>query len=232
MEAMSRRQPIPKVCAALGFRSKIEYRKAAIEGNTSEVNDQVPAVVSTPTPLNSAGEGITQEEFDRLLGWFNADRQTAGEKYEWIRKRLIKIFVCRGSNIAEELADRTINRVIRKLPEIQPTYVGDPAHYFVAVAQKIWLESIKRKQAPAVGMPTLAPADDDGRYATLEKCLEQLTDEDRDLVLSYYQGEGQARIEHRKMLAARLGMGMNALRIKAYRIRSELEERIKRRMSD
>jgi DNA-directed RNA polymerase specialized sigma24 family protein len=215
------------VRAVVGFRSKRKCRDAPFNGNTSEVNNRAPLVASTPTRRNSAGEEITQAEFDRLLVWLNADREKAGEKYEWIRKRLIKVFVCRGSNNAEDLADRTINRVIRKLPEIQATYVGDPAHYFIGVAPKIWLESIKREQPPAVGMPARDPAnDDDPRYTYLEKCLEQLTAEDRDLVVSYYEGEGQAKIEHRKILAARLGLGINALRIRACRIRSELQDRI------
>jgi len=33
---------------------------------------------------------LTQEAFDRLLGWLDPDRESAGEKYEAIRLRLIK----------------------------------------------------------------------------------------------------------------------------------------------
>ena len=226
---MSRRQPTARMLTLLGFRSRDKCRSVRKDSFNSEANTRRPVVVRTPAPSKSVREEITQEEFDRLLAWLNPDRERAGEKYEWVRKRLIKTFVCRGSNRAEELADKTINRVARKLLEIEATYVGDPAHYFVGVAAKIWLESIRREQAPAVGMPPAATTnDDDPRYAFLERCLEQLTDEDRDLVLSYYQGEGQAKIEHRRILATRLGLGINALRIRVCRIRSELQDRIER----
>jgi hypothetical protein len=46
-------------------------------------------------------------------------------------------------------------------------------------------------------------------------------------VLQYYQEEKRAKIEHRKRLAERLGIELNALRIRAYRIRAELYECIR-----
>src|SRR5262245_58122409 len=74
--------------------------------------------ILSSTPSKPEPEDINQEQFDRLIGWLDSDREKAGARYEWIRNRLIKIFVCRGSNIPEELADKTVNRVARKLPEI------------------------------------------------------------------------------------------------------------------
>jgi DNA-directed RNA polymerase specialized sigma24 family protein len=75
-------------------------------------------------------------------------------------------------------------------------------------------------------MPEAAPPDEDEeRVRTcFEKCMAELPPTDRDLVLSYYQQEKQAKIDHRKDLARRLGLGMNALRIRACRIRSGLQE--------
>ena len=51
---------------------------------------------------------LTQAVFEQLLDWLDADRDVAGQRYEEIRRRLIKIFVCRGCIVPEELADRTI----------------------------------------------------------------------------------------------------------------------------
>ena len=176
---------------------------------------------------------ISQEQFDLLLGWLDPDREKAGARYEWIRKRLIKIFVCRGSAIPEELADKTINRVARKLPEIRPTYSGDPARYFSGVASNIFRESLRKDKVPVIGMPETAPPDEDEeRIRTcFEKCMAELPPPDRDLVLSYYQQEKQAKIDHRKVLAGRLGLGMNALRIRACRIRSGLQECVEKCVS-
>ena len=61
-------------------------------------------------------------------------------------------------------------------------------------------------------------------YACLEKCLTQLTDPNRELVLEYYQQEKRAKIDHRAELAKRLGIAANALRIRAHRIRQVLEK--------
>lgn len=60
-------------------------------------------------------------------------------------------------------------------------------------------------------------------YRCLEHCLEQLLPENRDLVVRYYQQERQAKIDHRKMLASELGIAVNALRLRAHRIRLTLQ---------
>ena len=39
---------------------------------------------------------LTQELFDTLLDWLDPDRERAGQKYETIRLKLIKIFTSRG----------------------------------------------------------------------------------------------------------------------------------------
>jgi DNA-directed RNA polymerase specialized sigma24 family protein len=176
---------------------------------------------------------INQEQFDRLLGWLDPDRETAGIGYERIRRGLIKKFVRRGSRNPEDLADRTINRVARKLPEIQATYVGDPAHYFSNVAGYIFLEVLRKEKASAVGMPGLAlpAAGDETDHLHLEKCVATLPAADRDLLLAYYQHEKKARIDCRKKLAAQFGVGMNALRIRACRIRLRLQESFRRSRS-
>src|SRR5262245_37324305 len=105
---------------------------------------------------------LTDKNFSRLLIWLNADYEVAGEVYEQIRRKLIKIFRHRGSRIPEELADATIDRVSRKVQEIADTYEGDPATYFYGVAQNIYLESLKRepKVAPLPILPAPDPPDE------------------------------------------------------------------------
>ena len=203
----------PHFQTTLGFPRRGHY-------NGAQIRRQKP-LASLP---NSGADDITQDQFDQLLDWLNPDRQKAAEQYEWIRKRLIKIFVSRGSHIPEELADQTINRVARKLPEIRSTYVGEPACYFSGVASFIWRESLRKEKLPAVTLPTPAnPTDDQERdYLCLEKCLSELPASDRDLAVAYYQQEKHAKIDHRKKLAEQLGLAMNALRIRACRIRASL----------
>src|SRR5688572_13632220 len=170
---------------------------------------------------------LTQEAFDALLDWLDPNRDAAALKYETIRSRLIKIFACRGCLEAEDLADETINRVTSKLPEIQTTYTGEPARYFYGVANKVHLEYTRRRPVPTLPDPKTGCEQAELEYACLDRCVAKLTPEQRELVLSYYQEEKHAKIEHRKLLASRLGIAANALRIRAHRIRASLQECVK-----
>ncbi len=167
---------------------------------------------------------LTQAAFDSLLAWLDADRDQAGRKYEQIRLRLIKIFTCRGRPDAEELADETINRVTLRAPEISKDYVGDPALYFYGVAQKVYLESLRRRPPPVVAPPLPKSEDVEKEYECLDRCMEQLSQSHRELVLEYYQDDKRAKIDHRKKQAEKLGIAQNALRIRAHRIRVSLQQ--------
>lgn len=170
---------------------------------------------------------LTQESFDMLLGWLHTDEEQAGKKYEDIRNRLIKLFTCRGCNEAEDLADETINRVTQKVFEIAPTYTGDPALYFYGVAHKVHLEFLRRKRPEPHAAPAPEPEEQEQAerdYACLERCMERLSPANRELVLQYYREDKQAKIDHRKLLAQQLGIALNALRIRAHRIRATLQQ--------
>jgi DNA-directed RNA polymerase specialized sigma24 family protein len=167
---------------------------------------------------------LTPEAFEQLLVWLNPNREQAGSKYEEIRRRLIKILTCRGCTCPEELADETMNRVTRKVPEIIGNYVGDPSLYFYGVAHNVHLEYV-RKKPNLLPPPAPDPPEETERdYECLELCMERLTSKSRELVLEYYQAEKRAKIDRRKELASRLGIAVNALRIRAHRIRSNLQE--------
>jgi|SRR5215831_4239382 len=167
---------------------------------------------------------LTQDAFNALLSWLDPNREVAGQKYEDIRRRLITIFSCRGCAEPEDLADETINRVTSRLPAIEADFVGERTRYFYGVATKVHLEYRRRKPAPIVA-PT-ATSDDmiEREFECLEGCMKKLTSDNRRLVLEYYQDERQAKIDHRRRLADQLGIAINALRIRAYRIRATLQE--------
>jgi len=209
----------PAIHTSLGSESR--YNGARSETPDSQMESRRHRAVK--------GDDITQEQLDQLLLWLNPDREQAAVRYEWIRKRLIKIFVSRSCHVPEELADATINRVAQKLPEIRATYVGEPAHYFSGVASFIWREWLKGQKVPPVMAPSpSAPTEDEERnYSCLEKCLAKLPAADRDLAIAFYQREKQAKINHRKKLAEEMGLTINALRIRACRIRAGLMECVK-----
>lgn len=165
---------------------------------------------------------ITQDAFDRFLAWLDPSRERAGTKYEEIRRRLIKIFVCRGCPVSEELADETITRVIRKMPDLAASYTGDPALYFYGVARNVHLEYLKQNPTPVPPPAPDSPEQKEQEHECLERCLEELSADNRLLVLEYYREEKQVKIGHRRELAVRLGIAPNALRIRMHRIRASL----------
>jgi DNA-directed RNA polymerase specialized sigma24 family protein len=167
---------------------------------------------------------LSPEDFETLLKWLGPDRELAGQKYEEIRLRLIKIFVRRGCLVAEELADETIDRVCYKIQKIINTYTGDPALYFYGVAQKVYLEYIKKKPY----IPPMPPVDSiekrEARIACLELCLERLDKPSREFILLYFQHEKQSKIDHHKQMAEQLGVTITALRMRACRIKAILQK--------
>ena len=176
---------------------------------------------------------ITQEQFDLLLDWLDSDRELAGKKYETIRNGLIRVFVSKGFNDAEDLADETINRVIIRLPEFRDTYEGAPVRFFHGVARNIIREALRRKEVatevivvwvdetPVTGL----------EHECLDTCLGLLPEEKSDLILDYYLYEGHDKIEHHRRMAKALGISEGALRSRAFQIRKGLEESLNKMIS-
>lgn len=167
---------------------------------------------------------FSQETFDALLAWLDSDREQAAVKYEKIRGGLIKLFKARGCLEPEDLTDETINRVARKLKEIEKDFIGDPEPYFYRVAKYLLMEHLRRKLPQAMPPSTTDPKRIELQYNCLERCIERLTKKNRDLLLRYYGAEGHDETELRRALAEELEIAPNALRIRAYRIRQTLKE--------
>ena len=180
---------------------------------------------------------ITRENLVMMLSWLDPLEEIAAEKHEKIRSRLIRVFAGRGCHEAEELADRTINRVMLKVPQIKDTYVGEPALYFYGVADKIYLEWLRKQKKGGFvelketgGLSDVEPESDE-EFDCLEECLDKLPADQRELIVEYYRFEKKAKIEHHKKLAEKLGISVNALQTKTCRIRAVLRKCIFKNLS-
>lgn len=182
---------------------------------------------------------LTREALDSLLDYLGPDRSTAGERYEEIRGRLIRLFAWRGCDHADELADETINRVAEKIASGVEIRSEDPFRYFCGVAHLVFKEILRRgrreraaleevRHLPGPGVlawgPPPEPDAEDDRLARLRACMEALEDDQRALILDYHRGDGGERIRRRREMASRLGIPINALRIRVHRIRVRLED--------
>jgi len=188
---------------------------------------------------------ITREAFDRMLAELHPDSERAGEQYEKIRQKLVKLFEWRGCAHAEECADETFNRVAQKVCEGTSIWVDDPYSYFHGVALNVlreyWrsaeqtaktLEEAAEIQGNLVDPEDLLLRETEQRekerlIECLNRCLQELPPESLHLITIYHQGGEALNKARRKELARSLGIPLNALRIRAYRIRAVIEECVK-----
>lgn len=174
---------------------------------------------------------LTRDALDSLLDYLGPDRSAAGERYEEIRGRLIRLFRWRGCDQAEELADEAINRVAEKIAAGLEIRSDDPFRYFCGVAHLVFKEILRRERRERAALeevrhlpPPPEPEEEDDRLAWLRECIAELDDDQRELILDYQRGEGGERIRRRRVIAERLSIPINALRIRVHRIRARLEE--------
>ncbi len=153
----------------------------------------------------------------------DGDRDTGATKYETVRAGLLRVFVTKGFSDAEDLVDESFNRVITRLPDIRDTYEGEPIRYFHGVARNIIRETNRRKEISAeVSAVWVEPQPTSPELECLERCLQQLPVEKRELILDYFLYEGHEKIEHHKELAGELGISEGALRGRVHHIRTGL----------
>lgn len=181
---------------------------------------------------------LTPRGFERLLDHLHADRDTAGRIYEQLRRRLVRFFEGRRCAFPDEHADETLNRVARKLDAGET--IQDVTTYVIGIARMVVREAARAaaKEA-AVQAASRVPdhvsahadqaSDESSRLLDcLHGCLGHLAPSDRDVIVQYYQNEKSAKINNRRDLATKLGLQMNALRLRAFRIRAGLERCVER----
>ena len=186
----------------------------------------------------------TEGSFAAFLEWLDQGFASDGEAYLEVRRRLVAYFDRKGCLTADDLADETLNRVQRRLEEEGAIESESPAKFCYAVAKFVFLEYLRSGRAREVSdenidraaiesLPGGAPAEEeisDREIALqcLEKCISELDAQRRELVIGYYQGEQRIKIENRRRLAAKMGLSLNALSIRTFRIRDRLENCVRR----
>jgi DNA-directed RNA polymerase specialized sigma24 family protein len=180
--------------------------------------------------LPKRNDSLSPTDFERLLAWLDDDRERAGFEYEKVRRRLTTIFETRGCRIPEELADETIDRVSRRVADIEATYEGNKLLYFLGVANNVHHEYLKRPAVPRQ-LAVVTDMDEEQTYNCMDECLSKLTQRSQHLIRQYYAEDKRAKISLRKSLADQLGITSNALRARALRIRESLQNCIERCLS-
>lgn len=181
---------------------------------------------------------LTPEAFRGLLEWLDEGSDSGGQAYLEMRRRLVAYFDRKNCLTPDELADETLNRVARRLEEEGRIESEAPAKYCYIVARFVFMESLRAADKRGVplddalrqsGTADLAAEPDKEKEVKeemlncLEHCTGKLETENRDIILRYYFGEERVKIDNRRALAESLKISMNALSIRACRIRDKLE---------
>lgn len=176
----------------------------------------------------------TESAFRNFLSWLGDGDDSRGERYLEMRRRLVCYFDRKQCFAADELADETLNRVARRLEEEGTITDAGPAQYCYLTAKFVFMEHLRKsRHEVSVGSDLSSVKLSNHTAATdpaarnllecLESCLAKLFPLDRNLILEYYSGEKQEKIRRRKQLAEKLALTLNALSIRACRIRNQIE---------
>ena len=170
-----------------------------------------------------------------LLATLDSDEMRAAEKYETLRYKLVNLLTWRGcsGSDADDLADRTLDRVAAKIAEGEK--VENVGAYAGSVARFIWLEHNRRKREDAVGdaLPEVSVDPEieilngrDHHMDCLRECMASTVPNptDQQVILGYYDTKTNEKNKHaRKRLAETLEISIGALKVRACRLRDKLE---------
>jgi DNA-directed RNA polymerase specialized sigma24 family protein len=181
---------------------------------------------------------LREQTFRPLLAWLDQGVNTNGQSYLAIRERLLGYFDRKNCLNPDELADETLNRVARRLNEEGGNIETEtPAKYCYIVARFVFMEDLRANEKEIAALDNvsrqanaISSEDRDRKEKMLEcldRCAAKLEVTQRELIFGYYSGEQRVKIENRRSLAQTLGISVNALSIRACRIRDKLESCVK-----
>jgi len=146
------------------------------------------------------------------------------------RQRVLRVFEWNGIKGADDYVDETFDRTVRKIDE--GNTIDNLLAYLIGVARLIVKEVYKERSRAPVSLDDVSVVsrhedpeliEPDQRELCFDRCLNELTKDNHSLILEYYEGTGSEKIRCRDRLADKLGLPLNALRIRAHRIRKSLE---------
>jgi DNA-directed RNA polymerase specialized sigma24 family protein len=192
-----------------------------------------------PGAMSSEGDRLRNpEDLKRLLSRLDPDSLRAWEKYEELRRRLVKFFAWNRCLDPEDLADEVLDRVAAK-PDSEE--IREVEKYALGVARFVHLEA-RRESKRLICSDDLPGGEDafaDGhdpaeemvdmifqeiRLDCLRQCLARLMPHDRELVILYYSAEQEKQKIVRRSLAEKSGLTLGALRVRTSRLREQLEQ--------
>ncbi|HKX29390.1 MAG TPA: hypothetical protein VJ302_16960 [Blastocatellia bacterium] len=174
------------------------------------------------------------DPLEAFFDYLSPDRNQAGERYEALRQLLLKFFEWRGALSPDHLTDLTFDRVARKIATGEE--IRNIQGYCQKVGYFIYLEWVNRERDDKheslddhERLPPMPALSDEAsaqerRLECQQRCLRAMPDDSREVIREYFTGEGRGRINHREVMAQRLGISRAALGNRITRLLSKLRE--------
>lgn len=177
-------------------------------------------------------KSVSKNDFEQFLQRLDSNREKAAAKYIELRSSLESFFEWRDCDNTEELTDIVFDRLTKKI--IEGEKIENIEAFSVSIAKFVVME-YKRKSLRHIDLEEIEETinlaenfeSDDFKKRKLEclkKCLTNLPEKKRQLLIEYYDTEEATMIPKRKSLAEKLELNLNSLRIRVSRLRSKLEK--------
>ncbi|HLJ26128.1 MAG TPA: hypothetical protein VKY85_05420 [Candidatus Angelobacter sp.] len=172
-------------------------------------------------------------ELQRLLARLDSDEGRAWQEYEKLRQKLVMFFEPRLE--ASELAEEVLDRIACKADSYE---IINVVEFAFGVARNLRKESFHGSSTlvhlvgdehliAGCGNPEtdfFDASDFARKRECFSYCLQQLSPEDRQLILEYYPPDDKDLEQRRRRLAAETGLNWGTLRTRMVRLRNRLAE--------
>jgi RNA polymerase sigma factor (sigma-70 family) len=177
----------------------------------------------------AARANCSVQEFHAFLERLSANREEAGRHYNQLRQKVVFYFENRGAVDAQAMADEVMDRVClanaKDKVDNVPGFALGAARY---VRLEYWRKCVPETERGEIPEPSRPEETPDFRLMFLKECLGKLPPAERQLILTYHEGEKSGKIAERLQIAEKLGLSSGAVRTRAHRIREKLEDCIGR----
>lgn len=175
-------------------------------------------------------KNLNAESYALLLKAVSSDEETAANAYAKLRDSLIRLFQIKGDEMPEESADETLDRVAAKLGA--DVLIEDLTKYSFGVARLVFYENLKKTQKEKKVLENYRAESERQKideetddFLPFRECFESLAGDDKRILQIYFNDLPYAELnENRQKLTGKLGVSVNNLRLKIFRLRRRLED--------
>jgi len=165
---------------------------------------------------------------------FGDNPEGAGEQYKHLHRKLFFYFESRRCEDPNELAHKTLGRLMEKYG--QHVEIRDLTRYSYGIAKNVLHEYLRDKEAEKkyvtdeeyhsrVHTPDEdAEARKERKLKCKKKCLAGLSGQERMMLTDYFSGRGRSRQKRRERMAEQLNISLQALRLRVFHLRRGLKK--------